>query len=299
MATIKTGINRRSFLKASVLAGGGMMLGFNWMAGCGPASSQVKGIPAHWFDINAFLKIADNGLVTIMSPIPEIGQNVKTSMPMIVAEELDVDWKDVLVEQAGLDTWKFTRQFAGGSQSIRHGWPVLRMAGATARRMLLEAASKRLDVPVAELTTEAGIIKHARTGRSLGYGEVASEAASLEIPEEVQLKAPKDFKIIGTARKNVEREEGSCGIGGADTGPRIFANWSFEGTRAAGREDFYPDDPHGRWIRAAVVWPFWPGGCADFSGDGDSDQGGLHPGRRYDTGNVSPGLSGNLSRCAQ
>ena len=83
------------------------------------------------FDINAFLKIGDNGIVTIMSPNPEIGQNVKTAMPMIVAEELDVDWKDVIVEQAGLNTQKYTRQLAGGSQSIRQGWQSLRMAGAT------------------------------------------------------------------------------------------------------------------------------------------------------------------------
>jgi len=123
---------------------------------------------------------------------------------MIVAEELDVDWKDVAVEQAGLDTGKYTRQVAGGSQSIRQGWHALRMAGATARRMLLEAAANRLAAPVAELTTEAGIITHARSGRTLGYGDVASDAAAIEIPADVQLKDPRDFKIIGTARKNVD-----------------------------------------------------------------------------------------------
>ncbi len=204
MAVIKTTFNRRSFLKASALAGGGMMLGFNFLAGSKPAHAALKNMPEAWYDINAFLKIAENGLVTIMSPNPEIGQNVKTSMPMIVAEELDVDWKNVIVEQAGLNTVNFTRQLAGGSQSIRRGWHGLRMAGATARRMLLEAAAKRLNVPVGELTTEAGIIKHERSGQSLGYGDVASEAASVEIPEEVELKDPKDFKIIGTTRKNVD-----------------------------------------------------------------------------------------------
>jgi isoquinoline 1-oxidoreductase beta subunit len=207
MARIKTTLNRRSFLKASALAGGGMMLGFNWLAGCQPEAPAMKALPDAWYDINAFLKIGDNGLVTIMSPNPEIGQNVKTSMPMIVAEELDVDWKDVVVEQAGLNTDKFTRQLAGGSQSIRHGWPGLRMAGATARRMLLEAAAKRLNVPVGELTTEAGIITHAASGQTLGYGEVASEAATMPIPEEVPLKDPGDFKIIGTTRNNVDGPE--------------------------------------------------------------------------------------------
>ena len=206
MASIKTTYNRRSFLKASALAGGGMMLGFNWLAGFKPvhAAAALHRTPEAWYGINAFLKIAENGVVTIMSPNPEIGQNVKTSMPMIVAEELDVDWKDVIVEQAGLDTQNFTRQLAGGSQSIRQGWKGLRMAGATARRMLLEAAAKRLDVPVEELTTDAGIITHTGSGQTLGYGDVASEAASVEVPEEVQLKDPKDFKIIGTTRKNVD-----------------------------------------------------------------------------------------------
>ena len=203
MATIKTKFNRRSFIKASALAGGGMMLGFNW-AGCAPVTEQVLAMPDSWYAVNAFLKIGNNGVVTIMSPNPEIGQNVKTAMPMIVAEELDVDWKYVLVEQAGLDTNNFQRQVAGGSQSIRQGWNGLRMAGATARRMLLEAAGERLGVPVSELTTESGIINHAASGQSLGYGEVAEAAAGVAVPEEVELKDPKAFKIIGTSQKNVD-----------------------------------------------------------------------------------------------
>ncbi len=114
VATVKTTLNRRSFLKASALAGGGLMLGFNWLAGCKPApSSAALQMPEEWFDINAFVKIGNNGVVTIMSPNPEFGQNVKTSMPMIVAEELDVDWKNVIVEQAPFNTDIYTRQFTG------------------------------------------------------------------------------------------------------------------------------------------------------------------------------------------
>ena len=137
MAVIKTSLNRRSFLKASSLAGGGMMLGFNWMAGCQTPSDVARAMPDSWSNLNAYLKIGNNGVVTIMSPNPEIGQNVKTAMPMIIAEELDVDWKDVIVEQAPLDTDNFRRQLAGGSQSIRQGWNTLRTVGATARRMLM------------------------------------------------------------------------------------------------------------------------------------------------------------------
>jgi len=189
-------------MKASALGGGGMMIGFSWLASCKPGE-QAADIPKEWFNVNAFLKIEKNGLVTIMSPNPEIGQNVKTAMPMIVAEELDVDWKNVIVEQAGLNTVDYTRQLAGGSQSIRQGWQSLRMAGATARRMLLEAAAKQLEVPVEELTTDSGVIKHT-SGKTVGYGEVASVAATMVIPEEIELKDPKDFKIIGTDVGNVD-----------------------------------------------------------------------------------------------
>lgn len=205
MTSFRTTYNRRSFLSASVASGGGFVLGFSWLASCTPAQeSAALTMPEAWFDINAFLKIGDNGVVTIYSPNPEIGQNVKTSMPMIVAEELDVDWKQVVVEQAGLDTKKYSRQIAGGSQSIRAGWDSLRMAGATARRMLLEAAAQQWQVPVGELTTDAGMIKHAGTNKSMGYGEVASAAAAIPIPAEVDLKEFKDYKIIGTNVKNVD-----------------------------------------------------------------------------------------------
>lgn len=185
------------------------MVGFSWLASCKEAEEEVtpemvREMPKEWFEINGFLKIGDNGLVTIMSPNPEIGQNVKTSMPMIVAEELDVDWNDVIVEQAPLNTQVFKRQLAGGSQSIRQGWEGLRMAGATARAMLIGAAAKQLGVPAEEITTENGKITHSNTSQSVSYGEIASAAAEIEAPEEITLKEIKDFKIIGSSSKNVD-----------------------------------------------------------------------------------------------
>lgn len=206
MTLLKTKHNRRSFLKVSSAAGGGLMIGFNWLVSCkSPADTdQLVSVPKEWFDVNAFIKIGDNGQVTIMSPNPEIGQNVKTAMPMIVAEELDVDWKNVVVEQAPLNTELFSRQLAGGSQSIRQGWQGLRMAGATARRMLLEAAAKDWDVPVGELTTSKGMISHTGSDKSISFGEVASKAAGMEVPEEIELKEVTNFSIIGTPTKNVD-----------------------------------------------------------------------------------------------
>ncbi|MEM7574888.1 MAG: molybdopterin cofactor-binding domain-containing protein [Bacteroidota bacterium] len=201
---VKTSYNRRSFLKVSTATGGGLMLGFSWLASCTPTPEEVRQMPENWFDINGFLKIGDNGLVTIQSPNPEIGQNVKTAMPMIVAEELDVAWKDVIVEQAPLNTEIFTRQLAGGSQSIRQGWDGLRMAGASARRLLLEAAAQQWEVPVEELTTAEGVIHHEVSGQSIGYGAVASNAGSMELPEEIDLKEREEYKIIGKPTKNVD-----------------------------------------------------------------------------------------------
>lgn len=209
MTKIKTSFNRRSFLKVSAAAGGGMAIGFSWLASCTPQSQEEvlrKTItpPDEWFKINGFLRIGDNGVATIMSPNPEIGQNVKTAMPMIVAEELDIDWENVIVEQAPLNTEAFRRQIAGGSQSIRQGWEGLRMAGATAKAMLINAAAQQLEVPAAELTASKGTITHSASGQSIGYGEVASLAATLEVPEEVELKEAKNFSIIGTPTKNVD-----------------------------------------------------------------------------------------------
>ncbi len=204
MATIKTTLNRRSFLKASSVAGGGLLLGFNWFAGCKPASSPVTRMSGDFFEINGFVKITADGVVTIMAPNPEMGQNVKTSMPMIVAEELDVDWKEVLVEQAPLNTDIFTRQLAAGSQSIRRGWQGLRMAGAAARQMLREAAAEAWQVPIDEITTEAGVLRHNKSRKSAAYGEMASAAATVPVPDEVTLKKVSDFSIIGTSRRNVD-----------------------------------------------------------------------------------------------
>lgn len=209
MILVKTKYNRRSFLKVSAATGGGMVLGFSWLASCSPTKEQILSMPEAWFDINAYVKIGENGLVTIFSPNPEIGQNIKTSMPMIVAEELDVDWKNVVVEQAGLSVKKYTRQVAGGSQSIRRGWQSLRMAGATARRMLLEAAAKDWQVPISELSTQNGVITHTISGKKIGYGAIASAAVNIKVPAEISLKDPKDFNIIGKPTKNVDGKKKS------------------------------------------------------------------------------------------
>lgn len=208
MTIVKTSYSRRSFLKTTALAGGGFVLGFNFLAGCQPTEEELLAMPKEWFDINSYLKIGDNGVVTIYTPNPEFGQNVMTSMPMIVAEELDVDWKKVIVEMAPYDPKKFPDamlgQFTGGSRGIMSKWTALRTAGASARQMLREAAAQAWQVPVEEITTEAGVLKHQKSGKSAGYGELASAAAKIPVPEEVKLKEVKDFRIIGVSQKNVE-----------------------------------------------------------------------------------------------
>lgn len=207
MTLIKTKIGRRAFIKNVSLASGGMMIGFSWLASCTATEKEVKALPKEWFEFNGYLKIGDNGMVTILSPNPEIGQNVKTSMPMIVAEELDIDWNLVLVEQAPLNVSQYQWQIAGGSRSINSSWDALRMAGATARKMLITAAASKWNVPENEITTSMGQLSHKASGQTSHYGEVASIAATLEIPEEVELKEVKDFKIIRTSKKNVDSKK--------------------------------------------------------------------------------------------
>ena len=202
----KNTLNRRSFFKITTVAGGGMVLGFS-IFGCKQPEEIVEALemPSEWYEFNAYLKVGNNGVVTIFSQNPEIGQNIKTSMPMIVAEELDIDWKKVVVEQSPLNTDWYDRQVAGGSQSIRQGWETLRKAGATARQMLVNAAAKQWNVDPSECTTKDGIIT-GPNDMTLGYGDVASAASEMEIPEDVPLKSNDSFKIIGKTKGNVDMD---------------------------------------------------------------------------------------------
>ncbi|MBJ2173150.1 xanthine dehydrogenase family protein molybdopterin-binding subunit [Aureibaculum sp. A20] len=207
MKSQKKNIDRRSFLRTSALAGGGMIIGFNLFNACKPQVKPAIDISKLNFnDFNGFIKIADNGMVTIFAPNPEIGQGVKTSMPMLIAEELDVSWDNVHVVQGGLDMDVFQRQVAGGSQSIRHGWEPLRQTGATAKQMLVNAAAAKWGVDAKECSVENGVISN-KKGEKLGYGEVVLDAAKLEVPKDVKLKDPKDFKIIGQDVQNVDVDE--------------------------------------------------------------------------------------------
>ncbi len=208
---IKIKHNRRSFIRSSAIAGGGLILGFSSVVGCKPVEAEVaervkKAIPNEWFDINSFLKIGENGLVTIMSPNPEIGQGIKTAMPMVVADELDVDWFDVVVEQAPLSA-DFDRQVAGGSQSLRSSWDGLRMAGATARTMLVAAAAEAWEVDPTKCTVEKGVVFHPDKTQSIDYGSLAKKASTMTVPTEVKLKEVSEFTIIGKGKSNVDIDD--------------------------------------------------------------------------------------------
>jgi len=203
----KINFSRRSFLQTSALASGGMLIGFNLFTACKEdVKPPIDLSLLDYNDFNAFIKISDEGKVTIFSPNPEIGQGVKTSMPMLIAEELDVAWDDVHVVQGALDTKNYTRQVAGGSQSLRQGWEPLRQTGATARQMLVNAAAAKWGISPSECTTKNGIITNSN-GDKLSYGDVVKEAALLEVPESVSLKDPKDFTIIGQGKSNVDIDE--------------------------------------------------------------------------------------------
>ncbi|MES2797773.1 MAG: molybdopterin cofactor-binding domain-containing protein [Bacteroidota bacterium] len=201
-------LNRRSFLKASALTGGGFILGIGFFSGTKALGNEpIANGPVAFNELNGFVKITADNIIKIMSPNPEGGQGVKTSMPMIVAEELDVDFSKIVIEQADLDTKHFTRQFIGGSQAIHQGWKPLRIAGATAREMLRLAAAQKWNVPLEEINTESGVLHHKKSGKSAKYGEMATAAAQIPVPQNVKLKEVKDFKIIGKSQQNRDLEK--------------------------------------------------------------------------------------------
>ncbi|MBA4054082.1 MAG: isoquinoline 1-oxidoreductase, partial [Marivirga sp.] len=202
---MKTSQSRRSFLKSSMLAGGGLMISFSGLA---KYMAEGKINPAHlpeeWSELTGYIKITSDNVIKILNPNPEFGQNVMTSLPMIVAEELDVDWKKVVVEMGPHDNAKLGPQFTGGSNSVRMYWKPLREAGAAARQMLIDAAAQTWSVPVDEVSTKAGMLIHEKTGKSGRYGDFASKAAASPVPKGVKLKDVKNFNVVGNSSKNVE-----------------------------------------------------------------------------------------------
>ena len=189
-------LNRRSFIKISAVAGGGMLVAFQ----IDPAELFAQGFGAGTLQANAFVKIAADGKVTIVNKNPEVGQGVMNMLPMIIADELDVDWSAVTIEMADADAAKYGTQMAAGSFSTPSNWTPLRQVGAAIRQTLLAAAAQRWSVPATELTTRSGRVMHAGSKRSAGYGELAALAATLPVPalNTVPLKDPKDYRIIGT-----------------------------------------------------------------------------------------------------
>jgi isoquinoline 1-oxidoreductase beta subunit len=199
-------LSRRSFLRVTALAGGGLMV----VAHLDPVAELLAQAPPGFtpptFLATAFVKIHPDGKVTIVSKNPEIGQGIKNELPMVIADELDVDWKDVTLEQADLDPTKYGGQVAGGSTATPTNWTPCRQVGAVIRQMLVTAAAQQWNVPADQCTTASGRILHGASNRSVGYGEVATKAASLPLPELAMatLKDPKDYRIIGKPTKGYD-----------------------------------------------------------------------------------------------
>jgi isoquinoline 1-oxidoreductase subunit beta len=189
-----TPLSRREFVGAGIAAGAGLVIGFYL-----PHRNESR----KEFSPNAYLRITPDNKVTIVVARSEMGQGVRTALPMILAEELEADWKQIEIEQAGASTF-FGDQTTGGSASIRTTWDPMRKAGAIAREMLISAAALTWGVPRSSCTAENGHIKHAASNRSLSYGELAGKAATLPIPADVPLKQSKDYKIVGQRLRRLD-----------------------------------------------------------------------------------------------
>lgn len=193
-----TKLDRRQFMKLTGLVGGGLMLSFTL-----PRAAAASGP----LQPNGYVRIDADG-VTLLAKNPEVGQGVKTSLPMIVAEELDAAWGDVTVVQSPIDSSVYGMQFAGGSMSIPMNWIPLRQAGATARAMLVGAAAKQLGVPVEELSTMDSHVIHEASGRKLKYTALAADAADMPVPDaaSLKLKSTGDFRLLGKRITGVDNE---------------------------------------------------------------------------------------------
>ncbi|HUE85677.1 MAG TPA: molybdopterin cofactor-binding domain-containing protein [Vicinamibacterales bacterium] len=199
-------VSRRDFLRVSALAGGGMMIAVH-LDGVADLLAQPR--PGAPLSPSSFIKITPDGVITIIAKNPEVGQGVKTSMVMLIAEELDVDFKDIVIEQADVDAAKYGPQNAGGSTATPINWEPLRRVGAAGRQMMVMAAAQTWSVPEAELTTSSGRVQHRASNRSVSYGELATTAATLTPPDlqSVKLKDPKAYTIIGKSIRRVDARD--------------------------------------------------------------------------------------------
>jgi isoquinoline 1-oxidoreductase beta subunit len=192
-----TMIDRRSFFKITAFGAGGVLLSL----GVAPdAEAQGRGgANAPPLDPHFYITVANDGIVTIMSKNPETGQGIRNMLPMLIAEELDVDWKNVRVQQAILDDKKYSAQSSGGSTATPNSWVPMRTVGAAGRALFLTAAAQSLGVPETELTTASGMVMHKASNRTVGYGELAAKVATLPAPDvkTLKMKDPADYKIIG------------------------------------------------------------------------------------------------------
>jgi isoquinoline 1-oxidoreductase beta subunit len=199
-------IDRRSFLKVSAAGAGGVLIGLYTEPKASAQGRGRGGPPQPPPDPHTYVKIAADGTITIMAKNPEVGQGIKTMLPMLIADELDADWKSVVIEQTDFDDKKYAGQIAGGSTATPTNWIPMRQAGAAGRAMLIMAAAQTWGVPESECTTASGRVYHKASNRSLGYGELAAKMVALPMPalNTLKLKDPADFKIIGVSQTQRE-----------------------------------------------------------------------------------------------
>ena len=191
-----TELNRREFISLCAVSSMGLVIG---IPGVAHAENTTR-------ELHPLIRIGTDGRITLYAQNPEMGQGVKTALPMVIAEELDVDWASIDIEQADWDA-RLENQFSGGSLTVRLNYNAMRQAGASARFMLLAAAASQLNRPVAELDTASGFVVDRNNDTRVSYAELAEAAAAVPVPDEPELKAAADFELIGTSVTDVDTQQ--------------------------------------------------------------------------------------------
>jgi len=247
-------INRRNFIKLTGITSAGFIIGLSVKGNNGHAIVSTPGDDISFYELTPFIIIEKSGVITIFNPKPEMGQGTFQSVPSLIAEELEVSLDQVTIKQTGGEKRFGPGQGAGGSNSIRSNYNDLRKVGASAREMLIKAASTQWNVPVEECYAESAKVFHKPSGKSISYGDLSEAASKLAVPEKPKLKDPKDFKLLGknTMRPDIPLKSSGKAVFGIDVEVPGMVYASVEHCPVFGSKLVSYDDTEAKKIKGVI-----------------------------------------------